>query len=177
MIMKMKLTNVFCLVSVIIMITLSSCLNNNDINTDFSEWRRLNEEYISNCETETENGVLKYDKVVPVWSKDIYVLMKWHNDRSETTNLLVPMSNSTITVKYTLTNVEGDTLDSSSSFTCVPNTLVTGFWTAVTNMHENDTVTAIIPYSAGYGVYGSGSVKPFSTLIFGIRLDKINKLM
>lgn len=155
------------------LLMLSSCLGGNDSSTDYSEWRNLNTTFIENAEKEMENGMLKYQKIVPPWDNTVFTLVCWHNDRSETLNKLTPLSNSTVDVKYTLTTIEGDTLDSSASFRCVPNTLVTGFWTAVTNMNEGDTITAIMPYNAGYGTTGSGSVKPYSTLIFGIRLDSI----
>ncbi len=46
-------------------------------------------------------------------------------------------------------------------------------WIATTNMLPGDSVTAIIPYTSGYGISGSNSVLPYSTLIFQIKLDKI----
>ena len=92
-------------------------------------------------------------------------------------NKINPLSNSTCIVKYTLTNIDGDTLDSSASFTCKPNNMITGFMAALTKMAVNDTVTAVIPYTAGYGVYGFNSILPYSTLVFGIRLDSIVRLM
>ena len=151
----------------------SSCLGNNNEANNYSEWRAENDAFIANAEIETENGLLVYEKVSPSWDNTVFALMRWHNEREANSNGLVPLSNSTIDVKYTLTTIAGDTVDSSSSFRCKPNQMITGFWTAVTNMHETDTVTAIIPYSSGYGAYGSGAVPPYSTLIFGIRLDSI----
>ncbi|MCH5237580.1 MAG: FKBP-type peptidyl-prolyl cis-trans isomerase [Muribaculaceae bacterium] len=169
----MKLRLLFYSIFVFILFTtFSSCLGN-DRSEDYSDWRIQNQEYLDKAEIEMENGELVYDKISPVWDNNVYVLMHWHNDRKETEGELLPLSNSTVKVKYTLTDIKGDTLDSSASFNCKPNGLITGFWTAVTNMRVNDTVTAVIPYSAGYGVYGSGSVLPYSTLIFGIRLDSI----
>ena len=173
----MKFTKYFIFLFGCALLLLPSCLGNNDnISKDYTEWYTINQEYIDSCELVMENGSLAYERVVPNWDQSVFVLMRWYNDRSETVNLLTPLSNSTITVKYTLTNIAGDTLDSSSSFECQPNNMITGFWTAVTHMHEKDTITAVIPYDAGYGSYGSGSVLPYSTLIFGIRLDSINKL-
>ena len=155
------------------MAVLSSCLNDDNNLADYSEWKALNDEYIAKAEIESDAHGLIYEKFVPVWDNNVYVLMRWHNDRAATDGDLTPISNSTIRVKYTLTNIEGDTLDSSASFNCQPNSMITGFWTAVTNMHVKDTVTAVMPYTAAYGAFGSGSVLPYSTLIFGIRLDSI----
>lgn len=172
----MKFTNIFAIFSVFTLICLSSCLGDEADSADYSEWRAKNEKYIDSLEILTEGGKLYFEKVSPNWDKNVYVLMHWHNDRSQNVNKVTPLSTSTLKVKYTLTNISGDTLDSSASFTCVPNNLVTGFWTAVTNMNVKDTVTAVIPYYAGYGTGGSGKVLPYSTLIFGIRLDSIYNL-
>lgn len=157
----------------LLLLIFSSCLGKNDENENYSEWRTENEAFITKAETETENGALVYEKISPVWDNTVFTLMRWHNDREETANSITPLSNSTIAVKYTLTNISGDTLDYSADFKCKPNQMITGFWTAVTNMHVSDTVTAIIPSGSGYGAYGSGAVLPYSTLIFGIRLDSI----
>ena len=173
----MRISRFFIVLFPVALLILSGCLgDDNSIPSDYTEWYNLNQEYITNCETEMEEGIFKYEKIVPVWDNSVFVLMHWYNDRSENVNKLNPVSNSTITVKYTLTNIEGDTLDSNSAFVCQPNSLITGFWTAVTNMNVKDTVTAVIPYTAGYGATGSSAIKPYSTLIFGIRLDSINKL-
>lgn len=151
---------------------MTSCLGGNNEN-DYSQWRIENTKYIENAEIEMVDGHLRYEKIVPAWDKSIYALMEWHNDRNATLSQLTPLSNSTIDVKYVLRNIEGDTLDSSASYRLKPNQMITGFWTAVTHMHVGDSVTAIMPYSAGYGEYSSGKVLPYSTLIFDIRLDSI----
>lgn len=156
----------------LLMLSVSSCLKDNEA-TDFSEWRKENEAYLANAEIETINGSLRYEKIVPEWDKSVYSLIQWHNDRSQSQSNLSPISNSTVDIKYTLTNISGDTLDRSSYLRCRPNNMITGFWLTLTNMVPGDTVTAIIPYTAGYGASGSGSVKPYSTLIFGVRLDSI----
>ncbi len=156
---------------------MSSCLSD-DKQEDYSGWRQENISYIEKAEAETANGKAKYEKIIPKWDKSSFVLMDWHNDRTETERNLSPLDNSTCNVKYLLTNIKGDTLDSSyaltdSIFKCKPNEMITGFWIALTNMHIGDSVTTVIPYTAGYGAYGSGSVPPFSTLIFQIKLLSI----
>ena len=60
-----------------------------------------------------------------------------------------------------------------SIFRCKPNEMITGFWAATTNMEIGDSVTAVIPYTSGYGVTGSGAILPYSTLIFNIKLVDI----
>lgn len=164
---------------------MSSCLSDDDEDRDYSEWRKQNTEYIEKAEAETTpSGAKKFEKIVPPWDVSSFVLMQWHNNRLETENNLKPLDNSTVDLKYMLTNIDGDTIDSSYNLTtwgdsiyqCQPNAMVTGFWIAVTNMHVGDSVTAIMPYTAGYGIYGSGSVLPYSTLIFQIKLVGIKGL-
>lgn len=179
----MKIINYGFLALPMALLALSSCLSDEEKTyKDYTEWRNQNLEYIDNAKAETVNGVKVYEEVTPDWDKATTILMRWHNDRSKTQNNLVPMNNSTIDVKYILTTVEGDTIDSSYSQTaygdsiyrCKPTNLITGFQVAVTNMHVGDSITTIIPYTAGYGYAGSGSVQPYSTLIFGIKLVDIN---
>ena len=166
-----------------VMLCLSSCLSDDEKTyKDYTDWRNQNLEYIDQAKAATINGVKQYEEVTPDWDKTTTILVQWHNDRSLTQNNLVPMSNSTVDVKYILTTIEGDTIDSSYSQTaygdsiyrCRPNNMITGFQTALTSMHVGDSVTTIIPYTAGYGASGSGSVLPYSTLIFGIKLVGID---
>ena len=171
----MRISNFFALASVASLIVLTSCFGDSKTD-DFSEWRLQNEEYVANIEAETVDGKLVYERITPNWDQSVFVLMKWHNDREENINKLTPLSNSTVTLNYMLTTIMGDTIDKGTSFTCKPNNMVSGFWTAVTNMNVNDSVTVVVPYTAGYGSFGSGAVLPYSTLIFGIRLNSIDKL-
>lgn len=173
----MRLSKLFPITTAALLLVLPACLDNNtsDI-SDYYYWRNLNIQYIDSISTATENGELLYTPITPVWDESFTVYLRWYNEERNP-SFITPLSTSTCHVKYTLTSIAGDTLDSSSSFTCQPNDMITGFMAALTNMRVNDTVTAVIPYAAGYGVYGSGSIPPFSTLIFGIRLDSISKLM
>ncbi|MCH5235836.1 MAG: FKBP-type peptidyl-prolyl cis-trans isomerase [Muribaculaceae bacterium] len=173
----MKIKHIFPILTASLLVLLPACLGNSDNYNDYTEWRELNQAYYDSIEIATVDGVLQYVPITPVWDNSFTVLMHWHNDPDENPSYIMPLSTSTCVVKYTLTNIVGDTLDSSDSFTCVPNNMVTGFMAALTNMRVNDTVTAVVPYAAGYGTYGYSSILPYSTLIFGIRLDSISKLM
>lgn len=174
----MKRSRFFPFLFIMLLLVLPSCFNDDDGGSKtYNEWRALNERYYDSISTVMENGQLAYVPITPVWDKSFTVLLKWHNDPNENPSYVTPLSTSTCIVKYTLTNIAGDTLDSSASYTCVPNNMVTGFMAALTNMRVNDTVTAVVPYTAGYGTYGYSSILPYSTLVFGIRLDSISKLM
>lgn len=158
------------------LLCLSACMGDDDY-TDYAEWRTENLDYLTNAEAEMIDGQKKYEKIIPKWDPATYVLMRWHR-HGDSSSDLTPLDNSTISIKYLLTNVRGDTLDSSYSqpdslYHCKPCEMITGFWAATTVMHPGDSVTAVIPFTSGYGVSGSGSILPFSTLIFQIKLDEI----
>lgn len=155
---------------------LSSCLGGDDDYTvDYSEWIEQNEKYLS--ETEADPS---FEKVVPTWCPGVYVLAKWHNDRTLTQSNLVPMDNSTVDVIYQVEYVNGVELDNSYSNTangdsiyqCKPLDNIVGFWAMLTNMHVGDSVTCVIPSNAGYG--NTGSVVPYSTLIYHMKLKGIH---
>lgn len=160
-----------------VLFILSSCLGGDEYE-DYKEWYQENIDYITKLENGNGLGQKEYEKIIPDWDKSSFVLMKWHNNRAETANTLTPLDNSTIAVKYMLTTIKGDTIDSSyaqadSLYNCRPCEMINGFWVATTNMHVGDSVTAVIPFTSGYGVSGSGAIPPYSTLIFQIKLAKI----
>ena len=177
----MRIKNFGFLALPAVLLGMSSCLGDDDEDNDYKEWRQQNIDYILSAENSRVGGQKEYEKIIPAWDQASFTLMKWHNDRSATAGNMSPLDNSTIAVKYLLTNIEGDTIDSSykmtaygdSTYHCRPCEMITGFWIATTNMHVGDSVTAVIPYSSGYGVLGSGAVLPYSTLIFQIKLDSI----
>lgn len=177
----MRLRNFGFLAFPSLLLALSSCLGDDISKNDYAEWRQLNNSYLEEAEAATLNGNKLFEKIVPDWDKSIFTLMQWHNDRRQTIHRLSPLDNSTVDVVYMLTNVEGDTIDSSFALTengdsiyrCRPCDMITGFQLALTNMHIGDSVTTVIPYTAAYGVTGYGSIPPYSTLVFNIKLVDI----
>ena len=93
----MKLINLFAISIALCLLFLPSCLGNDGYN-DYSEWKALNDDFLKQAETETQEGSLVYSKVVPNWDRNIFVLMQWHNKRTENENKLFPLSNSTVTL-------------------------------------------------------------------------------
>ncbi len=160
---------------------LTSCLGDDSNTVDYSEWYEENQAYLSEIEAETnDDGTLAYEKIVPSWCPGVYILAKWHNDRSLTASNLIPMDNSTVDVIYDCQYVNDYVLDSSYSNTtwgdsiyrCKPLDNIVGFWTMLTNMHVGDSVTCVIPMNAAYGA-SSTSVVPYSTLIYHMKLKSI----
>ena len=126
-------------------LSLTSCLKDDN---DTSDWRLLNEAYVTAAQTEEENGVRKYEEIHPVWAPDTYILMRWKNDRSKTADNLSPLDNSTVNVIYSVTDIKGNMIDNSfaatvhgdSIYQTQPYKNIVGFWSAVTNMKVGDKV-------------------------------------
>jgi len=159
---------------------LSGCMDDNTV--DYTPWRLENDEYVA-CMTDAvnEQGNKEYIKVIPEWEPGSFVLMKWHNDRSLTHKNLIPLDNSTVNVKYDVALIDGTEIDDSYDMTTYGDSIyqtrpcknITGFWAALRQMHVGDSVTCIIPWQSGYGSTDRGKIKPYSTLIYHIKMKSI----
>lgn len=154
----------------LLVLPLPSCLKS-DVE-DYETWRLANDTYINQI------NLNEYEKIVPDWAPQNSVYIKWHNDRSLTANNLVPMSTSTVDIKYELEDIDGTKIENSysrkdSTYTSKPKENVLGMWIALTNMHVGDSVTMIIPYPSGYGAEIRPTIKPYSNLIFHAKLKAI----
>ena len=149
---------------------LSSCLKSDQ--EDYEDWREENNAYLTAIDT------TEYHLTVPDWAPQNSVYIKWHNDRRLTAENLVPMSNSTVDIIYQLEDINGTKIENTYSlpdsvYTSKPTSNVLGMWIAMTTMHVGDSATVIIPYPSGYGRVANGSVKPYSNLIFHMKLKAI----
>lgn len=160
----------------------SSCIKDED-SVSYTEWKAQNEEYMLKMQDLTENGQKVYTKITPDWAPGNYVLIKWHNDRALTADNLKPLSNSTVNIKYEMEDIEGKSLGNSYSSTTygdsiyqsMPNENIVGMWIALTNMHVGDTVTMVIPAGSAYGANSAGSIKPYSALIYHVKMKGVPK--
>lgn len=160
---------------------LTSCLKDN--NEDYTAWQKANDAYMAAAELAKDSmGDKLYTRISPDWAPGVYVLMKWHNDTSLTSKNLKPLYNSTCNTTYRLRLIDESVPDSSFSNTAngdsiyqsQPSSNVVGFAVALMNMHVGDSCTVVIPYTAGYGNLAHGkNIKPFSTLIFDLKLKEI----
>ncbi len=163
----------------LLFIGLTSCLGNDD-DIDYTEWRKQNDDYVTKMEALTENGEKVYTKITEDWAPQDFCLVKWHNDRKLTEKNLVAMSNSTVNIKYEMEDIEGNYIGDSYStkdsvYQSQPNQNIVGMWLAMINLHEGDSVTLIIPSNSGYGYSYRDPIKPFSTLIYHMKLKKVVK--
>ena len=98
-------------VAVALLFPLASCLDD-DKNKDYTEWKEKNETFILEQQYSMKpDGTYVYERVTADWAADIYVLMKWHNDRSLTEKNLVPLDNSTVDVKYQVMTMDSVIVD------------------------------------------------------------------
>ncbi len=68
---------------------------------EYAEWRETNEQYLADqARLENPDGKAVYERVIPSWNPGVYVLIRYFNDRKLTEGNLVPLSTSTVDVKY-----------------------------------------------------------------------------
>lgn len=171
---KFYIKSVALVIGAVFCFLASSCNSDDNDLSDYTEWRDRNLAYVDQVAALTNaDGTAQFEKIIPEFAPGTFVLMRWHNDRTLTAGNLSPMDNSTVEVAYELTDIEGKRLDGNASARFVPNSTVVGFWKALTNMKVGDTVTAVVPFTAGYGDSYHGTVKPYSTLVFTITLNQI----
>jgi FKBP-type peptidyl-prolyl cis-trans isomerase FklB len=89
-----------------------------------------------------------------------------------------PTPNSNVKVHYTGKLIDGSIFDSSVQRGTPADFGVTqvirGWTEALLLMKEGDKWMLYIPYELGYGERGSGSIPPYSTMIFEVELIKVN---
>ena len=74
----------------------------------------------------------------------------------------VPFDSSFTTTTY------GDSI-----FRTKPSGTITGWQIALTDMRVGDSARVVIPYGQGYQALSTGSIPPYSTLVFDIKLVDI----
>ena len=84
-----------------------------------------------------------------------------------------PDADDTVTVTYTLRDINGNLLDQGENFDFALANLIPGFSETVSNMRVGGEAIAYVHPSLGYGESGAGSVEPNSLLIFDIQLHGI----
>ncbi len=85
-----------------------------------------------------------------------------------------PKVTNVVEVEYEGSLIDGTVFDATKGQAAqIPlGQVVPGWQTALTNMKEGAEWTIYIPWKLGYGERGQGPIKPFSTLIFKVKLVK-----
>lgn len=163
----------------IIAVTASSCGDDGNTWSDYKDWREANTSwYQEQAQLRNPDGTPFYTNIRPKWYPQSGVLVHYFNDRRETAGNLSPLLTSHVTVKYVGKLYNGTTFDSTtvgsdSVRTFQLSDVVVGWQVALSDMRVGDTCQIIVPYGEGYGINGSSSINPFSTLQFNIRLVDI----
>lgn len=168
----------------LVMAFLPACNSTDDNWDDYKEWREVNDAWLQQKKDQKDDaGKAYYTKVIPEHDPNAYVLIHYFNDRSKTLGNLSPMITSTVDVKYHGRTYDDVPFDSSYTLTAaygdsiyrtpLNSSIISGWRVALMDMRVGDTCEVIIPYQQGYGQMGSGPIKPYSNLIFGIKLVDI----
>lgn len=168
-----------------LMCFMGSCSSDDDDSKsdDYAEWKARNELFVDQQAALSTDGVPVFEKVTPVWSPLTFYLRQWLSDRSLTEGELTPLDNSLVSVSYRLENIDGTVLDSTywdktdpdEGYITHPYENVIGFHHLLTTMRPGDEAKIVVPASAGYGNLSHGSVQPYSTLVFTVKLLSIKQ--
>lgn len=173
----MKKLLLFLALTATLTMALNSCLGKG-VEDEYKDWLQKNNEWFDQQKANTS-----YYKIVTApWDPNGQILMHWYNDTMLTRDNLKPLYTSTTDVKYRGMLYDSTPFDSSylrtspadSIMRMAVNAGVEGWALALMQMHVGDSCRVVIPYSMGYGSYQMGNIiKPFSTLVFDIKLQDI----
>ena len=160
-------------------LALSSCIKD-EVEDKYKDWRRANNDWFN----EQMSNTSYYTTVTAPWDPNGKVLMHWYNDTMLTCANLKPLYSSTVDVKYRGMLYDATPFDSSylntkpalgiARLQVGSASLIEGWSLGLMQMHVGDSCRIVVPYTMGYGSYSQGKViKPFSTLIFDIKLQDI----
>lgn len=162
--------------------SLVSCFDDNS-----ELWGKYEELYLNNynwlneqIEKKDTNGEPYYTQLVADWDSFAVVYIHYFNDTMLTKDNNRPYYTSTVEVKYRGQLYNGAVFDSTavdSTYRTKLSSVITGWNVALSHMHEGDSVQVIIPYNSAYGESGSGTIPPYSNLLFDIKLVSIPALV
>lgn len=167
--------------SALLAMTFSGC-GDDSTWQQYEEWRQANDEfYYAQVDLKDADGTPFYKQLSPAWYPGSGVLIHYFNDRAKTEGNLSPMVNSTVDVKYIGRLYNDVAFDSSftqtangdSIFRTQPSSTIEGWQIALTDMRVGDSCRVVIPYPQGYQAQSTGSIPPYSTLVFDIKLVDI----
>ncbi|MDE6283384.1 MAG: FKBP-type peptidyl-prolyl cis-trans isomerase [Muribaculaceae bacterium] len=183
--MKKFLTYIF--LPLMMAVTVTACNSGDDDDSattwdKYADYRAANIEWMNQLEQKRNpDGTPYYERLVPQWNLNSYILIHWFNDRSETAGNLTPLLTSSVRARYIGRNYLGEIFDADSTsengtFFMV-NQVVSGWQLALQNMHVGDTVEIILPYNQAYGSTTPNTlIPPYSALSFTMRLHDIPTL-
>ena len=174
---------------------LISCSESEDDPNEFENWEVRNREFFASLEDSLKQNPAQWHKLksysknpsTSTGSNTDYIYYKVITTGYETNETESPLYNDSVLVSYqgrllpTTSYPEGYVFDSTvygkydlrTNATAkfqISTGLINGFSTALLRMHRFDTWRIYIPYTLGYGTTASGTIQPYSTLIFDVTL-------
>lgn len=170
-------TAAICAVALLCLTQLTSCMDDSD--DDYAEWNNQNKQFVAEQqELKNPDGTPFYEQVTPKWAPGLTILMHWYNDRTKNANEILPLLNSYTAVKYKVSTIEGTPIDSSylstdSLYISRASVNITGWQIATLNMRPGDSCRVVMPAKTAYGSNKHGDVKPYSALVYEMKLVRI----
>ena len=173
-------------------INMTSCKESDDTEDDFENWQERNESYFNNIYSQAETAIKSGDdswKIIRVYSKDPlaakaktdFIVVHVETEGAGTES---PIFTDKAKVHYrgnlipTTNYANGLQFDSSwtgeyNLKTMIPSDLsvssvISGFSTALMNMHKGDRWMVYIPYTLGYGTIVNERKDSYGTVIMTI---------
>lgn len=159
-----------------------SCVDENEEYTQMIEkWKTDNDKYYTNMKDSTSFKL--YNLPLEYGGGSYYYKIIKMGD----TTTVSPLLTDIVTVNYRGMLIDGKSFDATYSGTnplnnptakpaeFTVNQLITGWSVNLTQMKPGEVRTIVLPYNLAYGVYGVGSILPYSTLKFDIHLISIKK--
>lgn len=153
----------------------SSCLTTTDPAETYAEWKTRNETYFNNMK-DSAGFVLSAVPIERGGGSFYYKILK------EGTGTASPFYNDSVIVHYqghlidwtmfdkTYSGAEPDFYKGDNTRSFKLNSVVRGWTEAFMQMKVGEKRRIVLPYALGYGSNGSGSISPYSTLIFDVQL-------
>ena len=172
------------------LLAFASCSEKSDTVEEFPNWKNKNEQFFEAAylSSDYDLKLKKYSLSDELAAKSTdHILVEKLVD-SQPYDPETPYLTDTVQIHYVgkllpsttyTTGYEFDKsyIDPFSILTAVPrkfavNGVVSGFTTALLNMHRGEHWRVTIPYQLGYGTTANGAIPAYSTLIFEIRLEE-----
>ena len=179
----------FFLMAFVGVISMTSCKESDDTEDEFENWQERNVSYFNNIYSQAETAIKSGDdswKIIRVYSKDS-IAAKANTDfivvhvETEGTGTESPIFSDNVSIHYRgfliPTTSAADGLQFDSSWTGEYNLktmisselsvsgLITGFTTALMNMHKGDRWMVYIPYTLAYGIVGNAKKDAYGNII------------
>lgn len=176
-------------------LSLVSCNESDEESTEFDNWEERNDVYFQSVYTKAQQAIANGDKnwkIIRAYSKvssttnvtDHIVVEVLNEGTGETSPLftdsvsihyrgnLMPSASYTDGYQFDTTWTGDYNLNTMKSTKGVVSGYITGFSSAIQNMHDGDRWRVYIPQTLGYGSNAQTTIPAYSTLVFDLTLVK-----